>query len=160
MNLHAFIVMGILLGPVQPTEKLYLGFHSGDWQGRRLASDVSHDDWIQCRFVVSVVERDITSPQWATSKSTWQAWPKNPDMPAGPFCTRGIATTILRKELGTHITEMQRSYGRDNWYESCLDFHRYEYHAEGPYQSYRWGNRQPVIPAPAPQPDGPPEEGN
>lgn len=109
-----------LTGEPQPTVNLVLYGHSGDWQFKRLISDVRHDGWICCRFRVWQVERDILNPQWGTGRSDRQEFPKTAGAPAGLFCTRGICTAYLRKELAKHLEETRDERGAvaDAWMEN------------------------------------------
>lgn len=115
-----FFLACCLLGEPQPQMTLILSGHSGDWQFKRLITDVRHDHWIVCRFKVWQVERDISAPQWSTSRSTWNKWPTSHDYPKGPFVTSGFATMLLRKELARHMEEMRDEYAiaPDAWMET------------------------------------------
>lgn len=147
--IQAIILAVALSGEPQPALNLILAGHSGDWQFKRLITDVRHDHWIVCRFKIWQVERDISSPQWSTSRSTWNKWPTSPAYPKGPFCTSGFATMLLRKELARHMEEMRDEHNRvaDCWMENRqLDS---KYHEPFLNEAERF--RAPV---PAEAPDG------
>ena len=147
--INAFILTAVLLGEPAPQHRLYLGTHSGDWQGKRLIADVSRDAWIQLRFEVQVVEQDFVPPRWATSRSTWNAFPKVADAPRGIFCTSGFAASILRKELATHLAEIHAYDPPDIWYQDQVNRH-----------VNRWVPRFRYMQLPPPAPAPLFEEGN